>query len=173
MPYPVVRFRVGMSRRAAGSQQAARTWGGAATWWIATGRGSVCWARTVDETSGTRRSSAALLDRSAATQEPDARIIVFSREPGPHPAAHPDVEAVPWEGVSRTDSGPVLAELDLLILGGGGILYDREARRYLRVVRVAQERGLPLITYAVGVGPLSDGGGLRHGPGDARQRDRR
>jgi polysaccharide pyruvyl transferase WcaK-like protein len=63
---------------------------------------------------------------------------------------------VPWEGVSRTDSALVLAQLDLLILGGGGILYDREARRYLRVVRVAQERGLPLITYAVGVGPLSD-----------------
>ncbi|KOX10738.1 polysaccharide pyruvyl transferase family protein [Micromonospora profundi] len=90
------------------------------------------------------------------TQEPNARIIVFSRNPEHTRAAHPDVEAVPWEGVSRTDSALVLAQLDLLILGGGGILYDREARRYLRVVRVAQERGLPLITYAVGVGPLSD-----------------
>ncbi|MFC8848119.1 polysaccharide pyruvyl transferase family protein [Micromonospora sp. NPDC057141] len=91
------------------------------------------------------------------SHEPNARIIVFSRNP-PHTAqAHPDVEAVPWEGVSRVDSAEVLAELDLLILGGGGILYDREARRYLRVVRVAQERGLPLLTYAVGVGPLSDG----------------
>ncbi|MGW5559855.1 polysaccharide pyruvyl transferase family protein [Micromonospora sp. NPDC003944] len=90
------------------------------------------------------------------TQEPNARIIVFSRNPEHTRAAHPHVEAVPWEGVSRTDSALVLAQLDLLILGGGGILYDREARRYLRVVRVAQERGLPLITYAVGVGPLSE-----------------
>ncbi|GAB3942292.1 polysaccharide pyruvyl transferase family protein [Micromonospora vulcania] len=90
------------------------------------------------------------------TQEPNARIIVFSRHPEHTRLAHPDVEAVPWEGVSRTESALVLAQLDLLILGGGGILYDREARRYLRVVRVAQERGLPLITYAVGVGPLSD-----------------
>ncbi|MEV4657792.1 polysaccharide pyruvyl transferase family protein [Micromonospora sp. NPDC049301] len=90
------------------------------------------------------------------TQEPNARIIVFSRHPEHTRLAHPDVEAVPWEGISRTDSALVLAQLDLLILGGGGILYDREARRYLRVVRVAQERGLPLITYAVGVGPLSD-----------------
>ncbi|MEV0807154.1 polysaccharide pyruvyl transferase family protein [Micromonospora sp. NPDC050200] len=90
-------------------------------------------------------------------QEPDARIIVFSRNPTHTALAHPDVEAVPWEGVSRVDSAEVLAQLDLLILGGGGILYDREARRYLRVVRVAQERGLPLLTYAVGVGPLSDG----------------
>ncbi|WP_200214097.1 polysaccharide pyruvyl transferase family protein [Micromonospora coerulea] len=89
--------------------------------------------------------------------EPRARIIVFSRNPAHTSLAHPDVEAVPWEGVSRADSALILGELDLLILGGGGILYDREARRYLRVVRVAQERGLPLLTYAVGVGPLSDG----------------
>ncbi|MBM0239300.1 polysaccharide pyruvyl transferase family protein [Micromonospora sp. ATA32] len=89
-------------------------------------------------------------------QEPNSRIVVFSRNPAHTALTHPDVEAVPWEGVSRADSALVLAELDLLILGGGGILYDREARRYLRVVRVAQERGLPLITYAVGVGPLSD-----------------
>ncbi|EEP71042.1 polysaccharide pyruvyl transferase [Micromonospora sp. ATCC 39149] len=91
------------------------------------------------------------------SHEPYARIIVFSRNPAHTAQAHPDVEAVPWEGVSRVDSAEVLAELDLLILGGGGILYDREARRYLRVVRVAQERGLPLLTYAVGVGPLNDG----------------
>ncbi|MBM0225292.1 MULTISPECIES: polysaccharide pyruvyl transferase family protein [Micromonospora] len=90
-------------------------------------------------------------------QEPNARIIVFSRNPAHTALAHPDVEAVAWEGVSRADSSVTLSELDLLILGGGGILYDREARRYLRVVRVAQERGLPLLTYAVGVGPLSDG----------------
>ncbi|PZG08932.1 polysaccharide pyruvyl transferase [Micromonospora craterilacus] len=89
-------------------------------------------------------------------QEPNARIIVFSRDPEHTRLAHPDVEAVPWEGVSRTDSALVLSQLDLLILGGGGILYDKEARRYLRVVRVAQERGLPLLTYAVGVGPLSE-----------------
>ncbi|MFU8850022.1 polysaccharide pyruvyl transferase family protein [Micromonospora sp. SL1-18] len=88
--------------------------------------------------------------------EPNARIIVFSRNPAHTALAHPDVEAVPWEGVSRADSSLILADLDLLILGGGGILYNREARRYLRVVRVAQERGLPLLTYAVGVGPLSD-----------------
>ncbi|MBY8873881.1 polysaccharide pyruvyl transferase family protein [Micromonospora sp. PLK6-60] len=90
-------------------------------------------------------------------QEPNARIIVFSRNPAHTALTHPDVEAVPWEGVSRVDSAAVLGQLDLLILGGGGILYDKEARRYLRVVRVAQERGLPLLTYAVGVGPLNDG----------------
>ncbi|MFI6820685.1 polysaccharide pyruvyl transferase family protein [Micromonospora sp. NPDC050187] len=89
-------------------------------------------------------------------QQPRARIVVFSRNPTHTHAHHPGVEAVPWEGVSRVDSAAVLDRLDLLILGGGGILYDREARRYLRVVRVAQERGLPLLTYAVGVGPLTE-----------------
>ncbi|MBX7265888.1 polysaccharide pyruvyl transferase family protein [Micromonospora sp. Llam7] len=105
-------------------------------------------------------------------QEPHARIIVFSRNPAHTAMAHPDVEAVPWEGVSRTDSALVLSQLDLLILGGGGILYDKEARRYLRVVRVAQERGLPLLTYAVGVGPLSemvDTGMVRETLGSATQ----
>jgi polysaccharide pyruvyl transferase CsaB len=89
-------------------------------------------------------------------QQPHARLVVFSRNPAHTRAHHPRVEAVPWEGVSRVDSAAVLDRLDLLILGGGGILYDREARRYLRVVRVAQERGLPLLTYAVGVGPLTE-----------------
>lgn len=89
-------------------------------------------------------------------QQPRARIVVFSRNPAHTLSHHPGVEAVPWEGVSRVDSAAVLDRLDLLILGGGGILYDREARRYLRVVRVAQERGLPLLTYAVGVGPLTE-----------------
>ncbi|MEH1011706.1 polysaccharide pyruvyl transferase family protein [Micromonospora sp. CPCC 206060] len=87
---------------------------------------------------------------------PDARIVVFSRYPEHTRRTHPSVEAVPWEGVSRADSGTVLDRLDLLILGGGGILYDREARRYLRVVLAAQERGLPVVTWAVGVGPLNE-----------------
>ncbi|WBB79818.1 polysaccharide pyruvyl transferase family protein [Micromonospora sp. WMMD882] len=90
------------------------------------------------------------------SQQPDAHVVVFSRNPDHTRAHHPGVEAVPWEGVSRVDSAAVFDRLDLLILGGGGILYDREARRYLRVVRVAQERGLPLLTYAVGVGPLTE-----------------
>jgi len=89
-------------------------------------------------------------------QRPDAQIVVFSRNPEHTRRSHPEVEAAPWEGISRVDSGVVLDRLDMLILGGGGILYDQEARRYLRLVRAAQERGLPVLTYAVGVGPLTD-----------------
>ncbi|GAB2942113.1 polysaccharide pyruvyl transferase family protein [Micromonospora polyrhachis] len=89
-------------------------------------------------------------------RRPDAQLLVFSRNPEHTRVAHPGVRVAPWDGVSRTDSAEVLAGLDLLILGGGGILYDSEARRYLRLVLAAQERGLPVLTYAVGVGPLTE-----------------
>ncbi|HEY0698696.1 MAG TPA: polysaccharide pyruvyl transferase family protein [Micromonospora sp.] len=89
-------------------------------------------------------------------RRPDARILVFSRHPEHTRQAHPGVEAASWYGLSRTDSADALARLDLLLLGGGGILYDKEARRYLRMVLAAQERGLPAVTYAVGAGPLTE-----------------
>ncbi|WP_326556549.1 polysaccharide pyruvyl transferase family protein [Micromonospora sp. NBC_01796] len=87
---------------------------------------------------------------------PEARIIVFSRNPEHTAHAHPGVEPAAWDGIRRADSAATVARLDLLILGGGGILYDSEARRYLRLVLAAQERGLPVFTYAVGAGPLTD-----------------
>jgi polysaccharide pyruvyl transferase CsaB len=89
-------------------------------------------------------------------RRPDAGITVFSRDPAHTLTAHPGVTAEPWEGISRSDSARTLARLDLLVLGGGGILYDSEARRYLRLVLAAQERGLPVCTYAVGAGPLTE-----------------
>lgn len=42
------------------------------------------------------------------------------------------------------------------MLGGGGVLYDGEARRYLRLVRAAQDGGVPTFAYAIGAGPLWD-----------------
>lgn len=91
------------------------------------------------------------------SRRPDARIMVFSRNPAHTAQNHPGVEPVVWEGISRSDTTETLARMDLLLLGGGGILYDSEARRYLRLVLAAQERGLPVFTYAIGVGPLTEG----------------
>jgi polysaccharide pyruvyl transferase WcaK-like protein len=91
------------------------------------------------------------------THRPDAHLVVFSRN-SEHTRAHRSEadEVVDWEGVSRHRVLDVLAGLDLLVLGGGGILYDGEARRYLRLVRAAQDRDVPTFAYAVGAGPLRE-----------------
>jgi polysaccharide pyruvyl transferase CsaB len=89
-------------------------------------------------------------------RRPDAEVLVFSRDPEHTAAEHPAVAVAPWEGVGRDRTAESLARLDLLVLGGGGILYDTEARRYLRVVRAAQEQRVPVFAYAVGAGPLTE-----------------
>ncbi|MEV5884250.1 polysaccharide pyruvyl transferase family protein [Streptomyces sp. NPDC052020] len=90
-------------------------------------------------------------------QRPDAHFVVFSRNAEHTRTHHPDVhDVLDWEGVSRNHISEALTGLDLLVLGGGGILYDSEARRYLRLVRTAQDRGVPTFAYAVGAGPLRE-----------------
>ncbi|GKQ40528.1 polysaccharide pyruvyl transferase family protein [Streptomyces sp. A012304] len=91
------------------------------------------------------------------TQRPGARLVVLSRD-AEHTRVHqPEAdEVVDWEGVPRRSVLDVLAGLDLLVLGGGGILYDGEARRYLRLVGAAQACGVPTFAYAVGAGPLRE-----------------
>ncbi|MEV6924253.1 polysaccharide pyruvyl transferase family protein [Dactylosporangium sp. NPDC051485] len=89
-------------------------------------------------------------------RRPDAEVLVFSRDPGHTEREHPGVAVAAWEGVGRDHTATSLARLDMLVLGGGGILYDTEARRYLRVVRTAQEQRVPVFTYALGVGPLTE-----------------
>ncbi|MFF4019683.1 polysaccharide pyruvyl transferase family protein [Streptomyces sp. NPDC001843] len=88
---------------------------------------------------------------------PHARLVVFSRH-ADHTRLHQSRadEVVPWEGVPQKPVLDALASLDLLVLGGGGILYDGEARRYLRLVRAAQDRGVRTFAYAVGAGPLRE-----------------
>jgi polysaccharide pyruvyl transferase WcaK-like protein len=83
-------------------------------------------------------------------------VRVFSRDPQHTRDAHAGVEVAGWEGVSREVTAESLTRLDLMVLGGGGILYDTEARRYLRVIREALERGVPVFGYALGAGPLTE-----------------
>ncbi|MEY9996418.1 polysaccharide pyruvyl transferase CsaB [Streptomyces sp. V4I8] len=88
---------------------------------------------------------------------PHARLVVFSRNAGHTRGHQPEAdEVVDWEGVPQRPVLDALAGLDLLVLGGGGILYDGEARRYLRLVKAAHERGVPTFAYAVGAGPLRE-----------------
>jgi polysaccharide pyruvyl transferase WcaK-like protein len=55
-------------------------------------------------------------------RRPDARVVVFSRCPDHTRRVHRDVEVVRWQGVTRDHTAEVLDRLDLLVLGGGGIL---------------------------------------------------
>jgi polysaccharide pyruvyl transferase WcaK-like protein len=49
---------------------------------------------------------------------------------------------------------PYIRDLDLFILGGGGILFDRWVNLYLREALLAQELEVPVFVYAVSAGPL-------------------
>ncbi|AIR96963.1 polysaccharide pyruvyl transferase family protein [Streptomyces glaucescens] len=95
--------------------------------------------------------------RCLRTHRPQARLVALSRNAEHTRANHPALdEVVDWEGVPQRRLLDVLSRLDLLVLGGGGILYDGEARRYLRLVAAAQARGVRTFAYAIGAGPLRE-----------------
>src|SRR5262245_55564001 len=66
-------------------------------------------------------------------------ITVFSRDPEDTQARLRVGRAIPVRTLSRDEVLPEVERLDLLILGGGGILFDAEAQIYLREVTLAQE----------------------------------
>jgi polysaccharide pyruvyl transferase CsaB len=83
-------------------------------------------------------------------------ITVFSRDAEDTKARHHVERAVPVRKLSRAEVAPEIEQLDLLILGGGGILYDSDAKTYLREVQIAQELHVPVMVYAIGAGPLQE-----------------
>jgi polysaccharide pyruvyl transferase CsaB len=87
---------------------------------------------------------------------PGVEITVFSRNAEDTKQRHKVERAVPVRTLSRAEIVPEIERLDLLVFGGGGILYDAEARLYLREVQVAKERGVPVFVFAIGAGPLKD-----------------
>lgn len=87
---------------------------------------------------------------------PDVEITVFSRNAEDTKRRHKVERAIPVRKLSRAEVVPEIERLDLLVFGGGGILYDAEARIYLREVQVAKERGVPVFVFAIGAGPLKD-----------------
>jgi polysaccharide pyruvyl transferase CsaB len=87
---------------------------------------------------------------------PQVEITVFSRDAEDTKKRHGVERSVPVRKLSRAEIAPEVERLDLLILGGGGILYDADARTYLREVALAREKHVPVMVYAIGAGPLDD-----------------
>jgi len=86
----------------------------------------------------------------------DAEITVFTRNPEDTQSRHKVERAVPVRKLGRKEVLPEIERLDLLIIGGGGILYDADAKAYLREAVIAHELGVSFMVYAVGAGPLND-----------------
>jgi polysaccharide pyruvyl transferase CsaB len=87
---------------------------------------------------------------------PEVEITVFSRDAEDTKRRHAVERSIAVRKISRAEVVPEIQRLDLLIFGGGGILYDAEVKVYLREVLVAKELGVPVMVYAVGAGPLKD-----------------
>lgn len=86
-------------------------------------------------------------------EELDAQIVVFSRDPDDTVRRH-GVDAVPVRTMTKDESREIVGSLDLLIFGGGGILFDEEVPIYLREVLLAHEQSVPVMVYALSAGPL-------------------
>jgi polysaccharide pyruvyl transferase CsaB len=83
-------------------------------------------------------------------------ITVFSRDAEDTRERHQVERVLPVRKLSRDEVLPEIQRLDLLILGGGGILFDGEAQNFLREVMLAHEHRVPVMVYAVSAGPLRD-----------------
>ena len=86
---------------------------------------------------------------------PTVEITVFSRDAEDTKKRHQVERSIPVRKLSRAEVMPEIERLDVLVLGGGGILYDADARTYLREVSIANEKQVPVFVYAIGAGPLT------------------
>lgn len=83
-------------------------------------------------------------------------VTVFSRDAEDTRRRHGVERAFQFRELSRAEAREVVADVDLFILGGGGILYDLDADMFLREVVLAHEVGTPVMVYAISAGPLVD-----------------
>jgi polysaccharide pyruvyl transferase CsaB len=88
------------------------------------------------------------------SQRLPVNVTVFSRDPEDTLTRHRVHRVLALDELSREELALEVARLELLIIGGGGILFDREAAFYLRPAQVALELSIPVVTWAVGAGPL-------------------
>jgi polysaccharide pyruvyl transferase WcaK-like protein len=87
---------------------------------------------------------------------PDVALIVFSRDARDTRAHHRADSVVPVRDLTRDEVAAHVRPLDLLLLAGGTVLYEGEARDSLREVRQAQQLGVPTVAFGIGAGPQPD-----------------
>jgi len=94
------------------------------------------------------------LVQGIGAQVPGAQLVIYSRN-AEHTRENYDVDkVVPVRELTREEVTPDIEELDLLILGGGGILFDGEVLNFVREVQIAQRLGIPTFAASIGAGPL-------------------
>lgn len=92
-----------------------------------------------------------ILKQLRATINPE--IVIFSFNAKDTEKRH-HLRAIPIREMHKDGVIEELKKLDLFILGGGGILFDGVVDSYLRDVVWAQELNIPVMIYAISVGPL-------------------
>lgn len=83
-------------------------------------------------------------------------ITVFTESVDDTLRRHKVENAVRRADLSREEARNIVRDLDLFVLGGGGLLYDGMIKTYLREVFLAHEAGVPVMTYAISAGPLEE-----------------
>lgn len=86
----------------------------------------------------------------------NTEITVFTRDCNDTLKRHGVERAIQARSLARPEIIPEIQKLNILVIGGGGILYDAHAKVYLREAEIALEKGVPVMVYAVGAGPLKE-----------------
>jgi polysaccharide pyruvyl transferase WcaK-like protein len=82
-------------------------------------------------------------------------VTDFTRNGQDTKTRHRVERVVEVRNLTRTEITPEIERLDLFILGGGGIFFDKEVDVFLRDLEIAYQKHVPSRVYAVGVGPLN------------------
>jgi polysaccharide pyruvyl transferase CsaB len=85
----------------------------------------------------------------------DVDVTVFTRNAQDTTLRHKVERVIEVRNLTRVEITPEIERLDLFILGGGGIFFDKEIDVFLRELEIASQTNIPSMVYAVGAGPLN------------------